>query len=91
MNTIDELPKDGNISINLLVSSDAEEYVSIGYSFGVDMFGKDGYFFVDHRKCCNDGNDIIQTVGFDKQMIINDKGLYFNILLEHFKMTQLSL
>ena len=38
---IDKLPKDGNISMNVLVYSDQTEYVSIGHSFGVDMFGKD--------------------------------------------------
>eukprot|EP01084_Bolivina_argentea_P045370 83519_1 len=72
-----ELPTFGNISVHLLESIDNLQYVDIGYSFE-----NNGYFYVDQRKCCDDKNDIIQTVSFDTKKIINENGIYFNILLD---------
>eukprot|EP01084_Bolivina_argentea_P045371 83520_1 len=71
------LPNTGNVSVNVLVSSDGSEFVQIGY-----MFDNNGVFYVDHRKCCGDGNKIVQNVAFDSKEVLNEGGLYFNILLD---------
>ena len=69
------LPKNGSLSFNVLANGD-EEYTAIGYDFEGEQF------FVDHRKCCNDGNNIIQIAPYENTMVITNGGLYFNVLLD---------
>merc|ERR1712228_359086 len=75
--TKEEMPTTGNVSFNVLVSSDKREYVEIGYSFE-----NDGYFYVDHRKCCGDNNDIVQSVAYSQDAIVEENGMNFNVLVD---------
>ena len=73
-----DLPSSGNVSVNVLVSSDGAEFVQIGYGFE-----KGGYFYVDHGKCCpSDKSEIFQYVSWDSKEVAKEGVLNFNILLD---------